>query len=130
MIVINSSPTVKLGFLNTRKSTSGSFVVNSQMMKPMNVSAEIATSQQIQSERNQSSSWPLSSVICNVASHTASKPNPTKSMAAFSLRLIYGGASTQHFLREIAPDHDAQVMEKSPAPQQLFVSQPPIVRPC
>src|SRR5260221_12846767 len=115
MIVINSSPTVKLRFLNTRKSTSGSFVVNSQMMKPMNVSAEIATSQQIQSERNQSSSWPLSSVICNVASHTASKPNPTKSMAAFSLRLIYGGASTnQCWRKNTARPHDRFCVKTQP----------------
>ena len=51
-------------------------------------STEMPANHRIHSEPNQSASCPLSSAICSVASQTTSRPNPTKSIAAFKLRLM------------------------------------------
>ena len=58
------------------------------MKKAIIESAEIAVSQQIQLDRNQSSSWPRSKMIWSVASQIASSANPAKStVAALFLRM-------------------------------------------
>ena len=50
--------------------------------------AEMTVNQRTHSAPNQSASCPLSRTICSVASHSASNPNPMKSIAAFRLRLM------------------------------------------
>ena len=55
-------------------------------MNAIMATTEMPVNQRIQTASNQSASCPLSKTICSVASQTASRPNPVKSIAAFKLR--------------------------------------------
>ena len=69
-------PTAKLRFLNIRRSMIGDGATSSRTIKPMKPALESTAHQTIILELNQSSSWPLSSMICKLASQTLSRPNP------------------------------------------------------
>ena len=69
------------------------------MIKQTNETTEIPTNHRSHSAPNQSTSCPLSSVICSVASHSASKPNPIASNRPRLAARMYGGSSTKSEIR-------------------------------
>ena len=54
-------------------------MINSRMTKPTSRTAAMMASVTMKFDPNQSSSWPLSSMICSAPMPTASMPNPQKS---------------------------------------------------
>ena len=75
-MVISTVPTAKLRSRRTEKFTIGSSVTISRTMKDTIAITDTTASVRIRGEENQSSSWPLSSMICIAPSHNDMNPNP------------------------------------------------------
>ena len=77
-IGINAS--VKLRLLKKLRSTMGAFSVNSQISQAMSPTTATTPKMTMNGEENQSSSLPLSSMICNEPTQTTSNARPTLSI--------------------------------------------------
>ncbi|CPM11195.1 Uncharacterised protein [Bordetella pertussis] len=73
---------MKLRSLNRRRSTTGWASVSSQIRKNTKATKAVAASAMITGLANQSSSLPLSSMICSAPTHTTSNSRPTLSMGS------------------------------------------------
>ena len=92
-------PTAKFRLSMIRKSTSGFFSFNSRHKNAINARIRIAVAQRIQIAPNQSSSCPLSKIICSAPSHTASKPSPIASSFPATASRIYFGSTTRREIK-------------------------------
>ena len=89
-IVISAMPAPKLRYFNNRKRTMGSGVYSSRITKAVSMTVATTARVTMKCEANQSSSWPLSNMICNAAMPTASMPNPHRSTRSFPRRMCGG----------------------------------------
>ena len=75
-MVMRRVPTAKLRSRSTEKFTMGSSVTSSRTTKHTIAMTETTASTRMREEENQSSSWPLSSMICRAPSHSDMKAKP------------------------------------------------------
>ncbi|MCY1376887.1 hypothetical protein D9M69_644140 [compost metagenome] len=73
---------MKLRSLNSRRSTTGWASVSSQIRKKTKATKAVAASAMMVGLANQSSSLPLSSMICSAPTQTTSSARPTLSIGS------------------------------------------------